>query len=350
MLTSTAPAERTRTHVICPRKVFRLDAVKDIVVVMDGPETVNPLTDTSFGLIAAASERGHRCWHCGAADLSVVDGAVIARARRADPNSGAADPLGLGTPTDLALGDVDIVLIRPDPPFDDRYVHLTLMLELVVDDTLVVNSPAGIRSANEKLYALRFAAVTPPTIVTADRERLLSFAAEQGAAVVKPIDGHGGRSVLVVRPGDENANSILDTVTARGAKPVVAQRYLPGVRNGDKRILLFDGEPLGAILRRPAGADFRANICVGGEVDVADLDAADDRIIAALGPALRADGLVFVGIDVIDGLLIEVNVTSPTGLRQLCDLSGVRHDLAVIDQLVAKTRPRSHQPGPAGRS
>ncbi len=327
-----------------------MDPVKDIVVVMDGPETVNPLTDTSFGLIVAASERGHRCWHCGAADLSVIDGAVLARARRIDPDAGTVDPLRLGAPTDIVLGDVDIVLIRPDPPFDDRYLHLTLMLDLVVDNTLVVNSPAGIRSANEKLYALRFAEVTPPTIVSADRERLLSFAAEQGAAVVKPIDGHGGRGVLVVRPGDENADSILDTVTARGAKPVVAQRYLPAVRNGDKRILLLDGEPLGAILRRPVGTDFRTNICAGGAVDAAALDAADDRIIAAIGPALRVDGLAFVGIDVIDGLLIEVNVTSPTGLRQLCDLAGVRYDLAIVDQLVARARPRSYHPGSADHS
>ena len=239
-------------------------------------------------------------------------------------------PLGLGDRVELDLGDVDVILVRPDPPFDQRYLHLTLMLDVVVDRTLVVNSPSGLRAANEKLYALRFPEVTPPTIVSADRDRLLAFADRHDGAVVKPIDGHGGRGVLVVRPGDENAASILDTVTSRGTVPVVAQRYLPGVGNGDKRILLLDGEPLGAVLRRPSGADFRANICVGGVVQLVELDAADRRIVAAVAPALREDGLAFVGIDVVDGHLTEVNVTSPTGLRQLCELSGLRRDLDVV--------------------
>lgn len=302
----------------------------DVVVVMDGPETVTSATDTSFGLIVAAVERGHRCWHCGPPDLSVVDGSVRARVRGVRPDASASDPLGLGRATELDLAGVDAILIRPDPPFDEAYLHLTLVLDLVADTTLVVNSPRGLRDANEKLYALRFPEVTPPTVVTSDRDRLLAFAAEHDGAVVKPLDGHGGRSVLVVRPGDENAASILDTVTARGTVPVIAQRYLPGVRNGDKRILLLDGEPLGAILRRPTGDDFRANICVGGAVEAAELDDGDRRIIDAMASALRADGLHLVGIDVVDGQLTEVNVTSPTGLRQLCELSGTRPDLDVI--------------------
>lgn len=223
----------------------------DIVVVMDGPETVVPATDTSFGLVVAAGERGHRCWHCGPGDLSVVDGTVRANVRPIRPDASGADPLGLGDEAEIDLGDVDVVLVRPDPPFDQRYLHLTLMLDLVEERTLVVNSPRG-------------------------------------------------------------------------------QRYLPGVCDGDKRILLLDGEPLGAVLRRPTGADFRANICVGGAVELVDLDATDHRIVAAVAPALRADGLAFVGIDVVDGHLTEVNVTSPTGLRQLCDLSGERPDLRIV--------------------
>lgn len=267
------------------------------------------------------------------------------------PDAGGVDPLGLGEATDVDLATVDAVLVRRDPPFDTAYLHLTLLLDLVADATLVVNSPRGMRQANEKLYALRFPDVSPPTVVTADRERLLAFAATHGAAVVKPIDGHGGRSVLVVRPGDENASSILDTVTVRGTVPVVAQRYLPGVRDGDKRILLLDGEPLGAILRRPTGDDFRANICVGGAVEAVDLGDDDRRIIDAMAPALRSDGLHFVGIDVVDGHLTEVNVTSPTGLRQLCELSGDRSDLAVVRWLerqvgTARNTPRSKDATP----
>lgn len=323
----------------------------DIVLVMDGPETVVPATDTSYGLAVAAIERGHRCWHCGPADLSVVDGSVHARVRDIRPDAEAVDPLGLGDPTDVDLGAVDVVLVRPDPPFDQHYLHLTLLLDLVADVTLVVNSPNGLRQANEKLYALRFPDVTPPTVVTADRARLLAFAVEHEAAVVKPIDGHGGRSVLVVRPGDENSASILDAVTARGTVPVVAQRYLPGVRDGDKRILLLDGEPLGAILRRPTGDDFRANICVGGAVEAVALDDTDRRIIDAVAPSLRADGLHFVGLDVVDGYLTEVNVTSPTGLRQLCELSGDRPDLSVVRWLerqvgTARNTPRPEDPTP----
>ena len=312
----------------------------DVVIVMDGPETVVPATDTSFGLAVAAIERGHRCWHGTPADVSVVDGSVWDRVREIRPDAEASDPLGLGGPTDVDLGTVDVVLVRPDPPFDQAYLHLTLVLDLVADATFVVNSPHGLRQANEKLYALRFPDVTPPTVVTADRERLFAFAAAHEAAVVKPIDGHGGRGVLVVRPGDENAASILDTATARGTVPVVAQRYLPGVRDGDKRILLLDGEPLGAILRRPTGDDFRANICVGGDVEAVDLDDADRRIVDALAPALRADGLHLVGVDVVDGHLTEVNVTSPTGLRQLCRLSGTRPDLEVIDWLERRAAGR----------
>ncbi|HYD09367.1 MAG TPA: glutathione synthase, partial [Acidimicrobiales bacterium] len=237
----------------------------------------------------------------------------------------------VGERRELDLTEVDVVLVRTDPPFDRAYLHLTLVLDLLDGITPVINAPRGLRDANEKLYALRFPSVTPPTMVAADVERLRAFAVEQGAAVVKPIDGHGGRGVLVVRPDDDNAPAILDAATDRGRTPVVAQRYLPGVRDGDKRILLLDGEPLGgAVLRLPAAEDFRANICVGGTVEVVDLDDADRRIIDAVAPSLRADGLVFVGLDVVADMLTEVNVTSPTGLRQLTDLGGGRPDLDVI--------------------
>ncbi len=302
----------------------------DVVVVMDGPETVDPVTDTSFGLVAAAVERGHRCWHCGPADLSFDAGTVVAAVRRMHPDASATDPLGLGEHGVLDLAGADVVLVRLDPPFDARYLHLTLLLDLVAERTLVVNTPRALRDANEKLYTLRFPDLIPPTVVTAERGRLLDFARDCGAAVLKPIDGHGGRGVLVVRPGDENADSIIDSLTVRGSRPVLAQRYLPGVRRGDKRILLLDGEPLGAILRRPSGDDFRANICVGATVEATDLDDDDRRIAAAMAPALRADGLAFVGIDIVDARLTEVNVTSPTGLRQLGALTGGRPDLTVV--------------------
>ena len=222
------------------------------------------------------------------------------------------------------------MLIRTDPPFDSAYLHLTLLLDYLVDQTLVVNAPRGLRDANEKLYAYRFPTVTPDTIVTADPAQLTEFAQTHGAAVLKPIAGHGGRGVMTIRPGDPNGASIIDTLTERGRVPVVAQRFLENVAAGDKRILLLDGEPLGAILRIPTAADFRANICVGGTTVVSEIDDADRRIIEAVAPSLQADGLMFVGLDVVDGYLTEVNVTSPTGIRQLASLSGTRPDLDVI--------------------
>ncbi len=305
----------------------------DIVVVMDPAEGVDPETDTSFALLLAARERGHHTWLCDATDVELADERVWARARRAHAAEGSDPPIQLEHQERLDLAHVDVVLIRTDPPFDPRYLHLTLLLDHIVGSTVVVNAPRGLRGANEKLYACRFPDIAPPTIVTSDPARLTEFAGRHGSAVLKPIDGHGGRGVLQLRPDDENAPSIIDTSTRRGRTPVVAQRFIEGVTDGDKRILLLDGEPLGAIVRLPTDTDFRANICLGSESKAADLDEADRRIIERLAPALRADGLAFVGIDVIDGHLTEINVTSPTGIRQLARLSGTRPDLEVISWL-----------------
>jgi glutathione synthase len=302
----------------------------NIVVVMDGPGTVDPVTDTSFGLMLAAQEREHRIWHCTATDVELIEGLPRAHARRAHADELAEQPLQLGEPDDIDLTTVDAVLIRTDPPFDLAYLHLTLLLDHLVGQTLVVNAPRGLRDANEKLYAHRFGDLVPPTIVSADAARIMAFTRSHGAAVVKPIEGHGGRGVMALRAGDSNLPSIIDTLTARGRTPVLVQRYLDVAATGDKRILLLDGEPLGAIVRFPTDDDFRANICVGGRVEACELDDLDRRIIDRLRPALLSDGLHFVGIDVIDGHLSEVNVTSPTGIRQLAALTGMRPDLAVI--------------------
>mgnify|MGYP001823728618 FL=1 len=310
----------------------------DVVVIMNGPETVDADTDTSFGLILAASERGHRVFHCEVADVELADGRVWTRARPALADETADPVLSLGAALMLDLGAVDVVLVRTDPPFDLAYLHLTLLLDHLAGTTLVVNAPGGLRDANEKLYATRFPDLIPPTIVTADIDHILTFSRDQGAAVIKPIDGHGGRGVMVVRAGDHNAPSIVDTLTRRGTVAVLAQRFLEGIAAGDKRILLLDGELLGGVLRLPTDEDFRANICVGGTVTTAEIDDADRRIVARIAPSLRGDGLSFVGIDVIDGYLSEVNVTSPTGLRQLGQLSGTRPDLEVIAWLERATR------------
>ena len=301
-----------------------------IVVIMDGPETVDPATDTSFGLMLAARERDHLVWHSTASDLEWVDGRPRARARRAHPDEHAAPPLRLGESEDVDLTAVDVVLIRTDPPFDVAYLHMTLLLDHLAGQTLVVNSPRGLRDANEKLYAHRFIDLVPPTIVTSDAERIVAFTRTYGAAVAKPIEGHGGRGVMALRADDSNLPSIIDTLTTRGRTQVLVQRFLDVATTGDKRILLLDGEPLGAIQRFPTKDDFRANICVGGRVAACDLDDGDRRIIDRLRTTLRADGLYFVGIDVIDGHLSEINVTSPTGIRQLESLTGTRPDVEVV--------------------
>ena len=313
----------------------------ELVFVMDPLETLDPATDTTLALIEAAYRRGHRTLHCRAFDLEWSDGTVWADAAPIEPGdlgSGAASRAA----EQIRLTDIDAVLIRPDPPFDRSYLHMTLLLDLIADHTLVINHPRGLRDANEKLYALRFPGITPPTIVTADRERIAAFAADHGGAVVKPIDGHGGCGVMVVRPGDANSGSIVDTVTARGTTPVVVQKYLAEISSGDKRVLLLDGEPLGAILRIPAEDDFRANLCAGGDARAVELDERDHRIIETLAPSLRHDGLAFVGIDIVGGLLTEVNVTSPTGIRQLAELGGGRPQDEVIEWIeTAAARPHS---------
>jgi glutathione synthase len=304
-----------------------------IVVIMDPPETVQVDADTSFALMEEAQARGHRVDHCGIADLFFYKGKPGARVRRARMRREAGHPpITLAGPEDVLLEDVDAVLMRKDPPFDSNYLWATQLLELARGKTLLVNDPRALRDANEKLYALHFLPVMTDTMVTNDKDRIRAFLAEVGGqAVLKPLSGAGGDGVFLMREGDLNVNAIIETVTQSGRRVAMAQRFLPDVVKGDKRILLLDGEPLGAILRVPRKDDVRSNIHVGGTVEACGLDAHDERIVAALAPRLRADGLVFVGLDVIGGHLTEVNVTSPTGIQQMSRLMGVNLSARVLD-------------------
>ena len=303
----------------------------ELLVVMDRLEGCDPDGDTSVGLMAAALERGHRVACCTAGDLSLVEGEVQVRARPVVASGSSV--VASGAAQTLELADTDAVLVRTDPPVDAGYLAMTLLLEFARGATLLVNDPRALREANEKLYACRFPELMPPTVVTADPAILLGFAERYDGAVLKPLDGHGGAGVVHVRGADPAGRELVAAATGDGARPVMAQQFLAGVADGDRRILLLDGEPLGVLNRRPAPGEFRANIGRGASVKVVDLDAADRRIADALAPSLRADGLWFVGIDVIEGRLSEVNVTSPTGLRQLTRLSGGRPDLTVVDWL-----------------
>ncbi|HEY8091006.1 MAG TPA: glutathione synthase [Polyangiaceae bacterium] len=286
------------------------------VYVMDGVERVLPDKDTTFAFLRAAQRRGHASLHCQPRDVYVDGGDVWARVRPLAV-SDSAPHFVLGEAADVRLADVECVLIRKDPPFDAQYLHVTLMLERLRGRTLIVNDPQGLRNANEKLYTLHFARHMPRTLVTSDRDRVHRFLADVGVGVVKPLDGAGGSGVMVVDRKDRNARSIVDYVTHEGTEHAMVQEYVPAVREGDKRVLLLEGQVLGAINRIARDDDVRSNIHAGGRVEPSLVTPEERAVVADMAPRLAADGLVFVGLDFIGGKLTEVNVTSPTGIQEL---------------------------------
>lgn len=307
------------------------------VFVMDPVDRVIVDEDTSYALMREAEARGHRVDHALASDLFVEGGALFARVRPAHCTDRREAPVTLGEPERVAIESVDAVFVRKDPPFDDNYLWLTLLLEHVRGKTLVLNDPQGLRNANEKLYAMRFPEVAPRTLVSASKAEILRFVREVGGrAVIKPIDGHGGEGVLALEAGHMNQNALVELLTRHETRLAMVQEFIPEVTKGDKRILLLDGEPLGAILRVPQKGDLRSNIHVGGRVVKTELDADDRRIVDAVAETLRREGLYFVGLDVIGGRLTEVNVTSPTGIQQMTRLDGVNYPGRVFDWVEAK--------------
>jgi glutathione synthase len=303
------------------------------VFVMDPLDRVTHDKDTTFAFIEAAQARGHASYHCLGHHLYIEDGEVWAIVHPVEILP-AAPWIALekkGGPARIRLSDVDAVFIRKDPPFDRSYLYATLLLERARGKTLIVNDPRGLRDANEKLYALNFPEWTPRTMVSADRDLIHAFcAAHGGVAMVKPLDGAGGMGVIQIKTGDKNARAIVDMLTHEGRRLTIVQEFLPSVSAGDKRVLLLDGEPLGAILRVPRGDDLRSNIHVGGSVVPADLTPREEEMVRAVAPRLRADGLFFVGLDVIGERLTEVNVTSPTGIQELGRFTGTRPSDKVI--------------------
>lgn len=310
-----------------------------LLFVMDPIGSVDIDKDTTFALMLAAQERGHRVLYAELGDLSADDGRAIAWVRPATLRRVAGDHATLGASRTVVLDDdVDVVFQRKDPPVDADYVAATQILGLC-RRALVLNRPDTVIWANEKLYALNFPDLMPETRVTRRIPELIDFLAKMGGEmIVKPIGGKGGEGVFYVRHDDRNLFSILETSTGFGTRWAIAQRYLPAVRKGDKRILLLDGEFLGAVLRVPAAGETRANLHVGGVAARTALDADDRRIIERLRPALLRDGLFFVGIDVIGGKLTEVNVTSPTGIQEIDALEGVRLAQRVIERVEERVR------------
>lgn len=308
-----------------------------IAFVMDPIASIDIRGDTSFVLMLEAQKRGHRVFHVDPADLSVEGPDVLCRAHPVELRREEGNHADVGDPLALTLDtDADLVLQRKDPPVDAAYVTATQILGLC-RRALVLNRPASILAANEKLYALNFADLMPETRVTRAIPELIDFLAKQGGEmIVKPLDGRGGEGIFHVRNDDRNLFSILEQSTRFGTRHVMAQAYVPDVRTGDKRILLVDGRPIGAVLRVPASGETRANFHVGGRAARSELDENDRRIVERVAPWLQRDGLFFVGIDVIGGLLTEVNVTSPTGVQEVNALDGVCLEATILDALEAR--------------
>jgi glutathione synthase len=305
--------------------------------VMDPAESMLPDKDTSFAFMRSAQDRGHECLHCLPSRIMNEGRAVRAMARPIRV-SDSAPHVELGASSLVAVEDLDAVFIRKDPPFDSAYVHLTLQLDLVKERTLVLNDPRGLRDANEKLFAFHFAEHMPRSLVASDPEVLLAFARDVGGkAVLKPIDGAGGSGVVTLASDDKNARALVDLLTHEGRELALAQAFLPEVTEGDKRVLLLDGVPLGAILRVPRPDDFRANIHVGGSTHATTLTPKEEELTRAIGQRLSEHGLWFVGLDLIGEKLIEVNVTSPTGIQQLSRFAG----RAVEDDVIAWVERRA---------
>jgi glutathione synthase len=309
---------------------------------MDPVEKINIDRDTTFVLMLEAQQRGHRIYFMGLDDLYIRGGTPYGRYRRLQL-ARATPHYQLGQVEIGVLADFDSIWMRKDPPFDMNFFFATHLLGLIDQNRcFLMNNPKGLREANEKLYALRFPEQIPQTLVTADMQRLKEFMEEHGGEmIVKPLDGCGGSGVFYLNAQDRNTNAILEAATDNGRKMVMGQRYLPEIRQGDKRIIVLDGEPLGAVLRVPLESETRGNIHVGGQVVKTEVTERDGEICAALAPLLRQDGLYFVGLDVIGSYLTEVNVTSPTGIQEINALNSVRLESRVVDfveQRVEKLR------------
>jgi glutathione synthase len=314
-----------------------------ILFITDPLEGLHLEGDTTYSLMLAAAARDHEVWTCQAGHLGLEHDDPIAEAELtavalADaPAAAFRREARIPIPLD-AFG---AVFMRADPPVDVDYLHATLLLDRARGKTLLINDPRGLRDLNEHLAVLAFPELTPPTIVTRSARRLREFLDEQGGAiVVKPVDGYAGLGVFVVRAGDPNTSSLLETSTRVGRAWTVAQRYLPQAVEGDKRIVLLEGKPIGAFLRVPPPGEARDNLHVGGKARACDLSAADHVIIRAVAPFLAQHGQVFVGLDVIGGRLTELNITSPTGLRHLDALDpGTSHAAPVIEWVERRARP-----------
>ena len=314
-----------------------------VAVQMDPIESIGIDGDSTFALMLSAQSRGHRLWHYEVRHMSLSEGIgasraarLVARARPVTVQRVHGAHYTFGDEVMLDLATMDTVLMRQDPPFDMAYITATHMLEHIHPKTLVVNDPASVRNAPEKLLVTHFPDLMPPTLVTWDVDAIRSFRSVHQDIIVKPLFGNGGAGVFRIRQDEPNLNSLLEMHFARSREPLMIQRYEPAVRRGDKRIILIDGVAMGAVNRVPAEGEARSNMHVGGRPEKVELTPRDKEICAAIGPTLKAQGLIFVGIDVIGDYLTEINVTSPTGLQEIQRFDGTDLAACIWDTIEAK--------------
>jgi glutathione synthase len=304
-----------------------------VAVQMDPVEGINIDTDTTFFLMMEAQLRGHGLWVYTPDKLSQEDGRVLARGRALNLRAVKGDHHATGDYEVRDLAEFDVVLMRQDPPFDMAYITATHFLERIHPKTLVVNNPAEVRNAPEKLFVTGFDGVQPPTLITSDPQAIYDFRSKHGDIVLKPLYGGGGSGVVKLSKDDPNLDALLELHAMIGREQVIAQKFIPAVIKGDKRILLVDGEPVGAINRVPASGQVRSNLARGGRAEAVELTARDKELCAIIGPELKRRGLLFVGIDVIGEFLTEINVTSPTGAQQLKRFGGGDAAKALWDRI-----------------
>ncbi len=303
-----------------------------LLFIIDSISTLSVTKDTSFDFMETAQKRGHRVFVARLGDLAARGDVPLARARQVVVQRVVGDHYAWqGGDEDWDMRRFDVVFMRKDPPFDMNYIFATYILSLAAEHALLINDPRGLRDCNEKAYVLRFPEWIPETVVTSSAARLKAFVREHKKAVIKPLDGKGGQGILMVQEGDLNNSSIIELLTEYEQRFVMMQRYVPESRLGDKRLLLVDGELVGGFLRVPPVDDLRGNMSVGATVHAMPITDRDRAICAALGPVLRRDGHVFAGIDVLGDVLTEINVTSPTGVQQTRDLTGVDVSAAMMD-------------------
>jgi glutathione synthase len=308
----------------------------NVAVQMDPIGQINVAGDSTFALMLEAQGRGHRQFYYEPKTLALRDGRLMASGCDVTVRDEPGNHAELSEEREVDLAEFDVVHMRQDPPFDMTYITITHMLEHIHPKTLVVNDPVEVRNAPEKLYVLQYAKYMPPTLITRDVLAIREFREEFGDIILKPLYGNGGAGVFRLAHGDENFASLVELFTLSFREPFIAQRYLSDVRKGDKRIILVDGEPAGALNRVPAVGEHRSNMHIGGRPEPAELTDRDREICAAIGPDLKARGLIFVGIDVIGDYLTEINVTSPTGLREIKNFGGPDIAALIWDAIEAR--------------